>query len=66
MDNNLIQIVESIPALIQNTHLDISLSGWPAAVAAIAVFGSGVIVYALISTRSNGDAKEYVRGNIAS
>ena len=47
MDNKIIQVAESIPTLIKNTHLNVSLDGWPAAVTAIALFSSGVIIYAL-------------------
>ena len=47
MDSKIVQVAESIPTLIKNTHLDVSLTGWPAAVTAIALFGSSVIIYAL-------------------
>lgn len=47
MNSKSIQVTESIPTLIKNTHLDVSLTGWPAAVTAIALFSSSVIIYAL-------------------
>ena len=53
MENKLIQAADSIPTLIKNTHLKVTLQGWPAAVTAIALFGSGVIIYALKVTHPN-------------
>ena len=47
MDSKIIQVADSIPTLIKNTHLNVSLTDWPATVTAIALFGSGVIIYAL-------------------
>ena len=47
MKNNLIELVGSLPALLQNTHLNVSLQGWPAAVAVIAISLSGVTAYAI-------------------
>ena len=47
MENNLIQMADSIPALIKHTNLSISLKGWPAAVTAVALFGSCVAIYAI-------------------
>ncbi len=47
MENKLIQVADSIPTLIKNTHLNVTIEGWPAAVTAIALFGSSVIIYAL-------------------
>lgn len=53
MENKLIQAADSIPTLIKNTHLNVTLQGWPAAVTAIALFGAGVIIYALKVTHPN-------------
>ena len=47
MENKLIKMADSIPALIKNTNLTISLEGWPAAIAAVALFGSCVAIYAI-------------------
>ena len=47
MKNNLFELVGSLPALLQNTHLNVNLQGWPAAVAVIAVSLSGVTAYAI-------------------
>jgi hypothetical protein len=45
MKNNLIDLVSSLSSLVQNTHLNISLQGWPATVAVVAICGAGVTVY---------------------
>ena len=47
MKNNIFELVGNLPALLQNTHLNINLQGWPAAVAVIAVSLSGVTAYAI-------------------
>ena len=47
MENKLTNIFESIPVLIKNTSLNINLDGWPAAVAVMAICGSGVTICAL-------------------
>lgn len=58
MENKLTQVVDTIPTLIKNTHLNVSLEGWPAAITAIAFFCSGVVVYALKVTHPD---EEYAR-----
>ncbi|KAF5032966.1 hypothetical protein DSECCO2_611660 [anaerobic digester metagenome] len=45
MKNNLMGLGSSLPSLVQNTRLNISLQGWPAAVAIIAICGAGVTIY---------------------
>ena len=47
MKNNLLELAGSLPALLQNTHLNVNLQGWPAAVAVIAISISGVTAYAI-------------------
>ena len=47
MKNTFLEFAGSLPALIQNTHLNVNLNGWPAAVAVIAISLSGVTVYAI-------------------
>ncbi len=47
MKNTILELIGSVPALLQNTHLNIDLQGWPAAVAVIAISISGVKIYAL-------------------
>ncbi len=44
MDNKITQMADSIPALIKNTHLNVNLQGWPAAITAVAFFGSYVAI----------------------
>ena len=44
MENRPLSIVRALPTLIQNTHLDILLEGWPAASAIIAVCGAAVAI----------------------
>ncbi len=52
MENKLIQMADSFPALIKNTNLNVSLQGWPAAVTAVALFISCVAIYAIRVTYS--------------
>ena len=47
MKNTFLELTESLPVLLQNTHLNVSLKGWPAAVAVIAMSLSGVSAYAI-------------------
>ena len=47
MKNTIFEFAGSLPALIQNTHLNINLDGWPAAVAVISISLSGVTAYAI-------------------
>lgn len=47
MENKIIQMTDNIPALIKNTHLNVNLHGWPAAITAVAFFGSCVALYAI-------------------
>ena len=47
MKNNFIDLVANLPVLLQNTHLNVNLQGWPAAVAVLAVSFSGVTAYAI-------------------
>ena len=47
MGKTLIAITEALPTVIKNTHFNITLAGWPAAVTAIALCCAGVAVYAL-------------------
>lgn len=47
MENKIIQMTDSIPTLIKNTHLNVNLQGWPAAITAVALFGSCVALYAI-------------------
>ncbi len=47
MKNTFLGFAGSLPALIQNTHLNVSLDGWPAAVAVIAISLSSVAAYAI-------------------
>ena len=53
MENKIIEVVESIPTIIKNTHLNVTLEGWPAALTALALCCSGVAVYALKVTHPN-------------
>ncbi len=47
MEQNIIKMADSIPALIKNTTLNVSLHGWPAAITAVAFFESCVAIYAI-------------------
>ena len=50
MENKLIEVVDTFPTLIKNTHLNVNLQGWPAVVTAIAICCAGVAVYAIKAT----------------
>ena len=52
MEHNIIKMADSIPTLIKNTTLNVSLQGWPAAITAVALFGSCVAIYAIKITHS--------------
>lgn len=63
MENKLIQMADSIPAILKNTHLNVNLQGWPAAITAISFFGSCVAIYALKVThpdQTGGEEASYV------
>lgn len=47
MENKIIQMAECIPAILKNTHLNVNLQGWPAAITSVALFGSCVAIYAI-------------------
>lgn len=47
MENKIVQMADSIPAILKNTHLNVNLQGWPAAITAVALFGSYVAIYAI-------------------
>lgn len=57
MEHNIIKMADSIPTLIKNTNLNVSLQGWPAAITAVAFFGSCVAIYA-IKIAHSADAGE--------
>ena len=44
MEHNIIKMADSIPTLIKHTNLNVSLQGWPAAITAVALFGSCVAI----------------------
>lgn len=52
MENQIISLTDNIFDFVKNTHLDLNLHGWPAAVTAVAFFGSCVTIYALKVTHS--------------
>ncbi len=52
MEHNIIKMADSIPTLIKHTNLNVSLQGWPAAITAVALFGSCVAIYAIRITHS--------------
>lgn len=47
MESKLIQPTDTLPAIIKNTHINVSLQGWPAAITVIALCCAGVAVYAI-------------------
>lgn len=56
MKNNIIGLANSLPTLIQNTHLNVNLQGWPAAAAVIAICSAGVTVYFIKASHSGWDS----------
>lgn len=64
MENKIIPLTDNIFDLAKNTHLDLSLQGWPAAITAMAFFGSCVAIYALKVTHPEQNQK--VRNGYAS
>lgn len=48
MDKHPLAIVRALPTLIQNTHLDVAIEGWPAATAIIAVCSTVVAVVSIL------------------
>lgn len=67
MKNTFLEFAGSLPALIQNTHLNVSLDGWPAAVAVIAISLSGVVAYAIkvLSPEADAATTEAQRPHVA-
>lgn len=47
MKINLPNLIELLPSLAKNAHLDISLSGWPAFASIAVACGSAVTAYAI-------------------
>ena len=47
MENKIIQMADSVPAILKNTHLNVNLQGWPAAITDVALFGACVVIYAI-------------------
>lgn len=59
MNNPIPRILDCVPTLISNTHLDIHLAGWPAASAVASICGTIVAVVAIVATdrRAAGDRR---------
>ena len=53
MENELINIEETLPSLIKNTHFSFDLQGWPAAITVASVCASCVAICALKVTHTN-------------
>ena len=50
MNNPIPRLLDCVPTLISNTHLDIHLAGWPAASAVASICGTIVAVVAIVVT----------------
>ena len=61
MENKIIPLTDNIFDLVKNTHLNLSLQGWPAAVTAVAFFGSCVTIYALKITPPEQNQKDNMK-----
>lgn len=53
MENELINIEETLPSLIKNTHFNFDLQGWPAAVTVTSICASAVAIYLIKVTHQN-------------
>ena len=51
MENRALAIVRALPTLIQNTHLDVTLAGWPAATAVTALCAAAVAIFSPLARR---------------
>ncbi len=59
MENTIVQVADSIPTLIEHTHLNIELKGWPAAITAIGFFLTCAALYAIhVAHPSAAEASE--------
>ena len=47
MNNTLTAVTEALPTVISNTHFNVMLSGWPAAITVVALCCAGVAIFAL-------------------
>lgn len=47
MENKLIETVDTLPTVLKNSHFEVSLQGWPAAITAISICFAGVTAYAI-------------------
>ena len=48
MENRPLSMVRALPTLIQNTHLDVAIEGWPATAAIAAVCSTIVAVVSIL------------------
>ena len=48
MENKPLAIIRVLPTLIQNTHLDVAIEGWPATAAIAAVCSTIVAVVSIL------------------
>ena len=51
MERRALSVVRALPAIIQNTHLDVTLAGWPAAVAVTALCVAAVAIFSPLVKR---------------
>lgn len=56
MEKTLIPIANSIPDVIKNTRLNLTLDGWPAAAAVFAICGTIISVYAINASQQGESA----------
>ena len=65
MENKLIEVVDAFPNIIKNTHLNVNLQGWPAAVTAIALCCARVAAYAIKATTPSEAPSTQVSPDVA-
>ncbi len=53
MEKTISLLSETIPSLINNTHFNISLEGWPAAISVIAICFTGSAVFTVKEISKN-------------
>ena len=64
MLNRFDNLVDSLPTLISNTHVDVHLEGWPAATTAVSFAGAIVaIIHLILESRRRED--DYLSSQLA-
>lgn len=57
MEKPTLAIFRALPSLLQNTHLEVILEGWPAATAVAAVCGAAVAIASILTPARRGNSE---------